>query len=201
MTATSATIGRKCGERGCDGGRPDLLDGEAGHPIREVCDHVQAAGHDPLKARLYRLRLTMLMVADAHGARHPELGRALTVFARFAADLEAHLAEEEHVVFPLVESLEAAAPLNDVLARLAGLEAAHGRLGEALDELRALTGGYAAPADACVTYRALMDDLRGFEAGFRATVAEESDVLFPRAARLAGRRPAPAATAVETTTR
>src|SRR5688572_16153849 len=81
MTATSATIGRKGGERGGDGGRPDLFDGEAGHPIREVCDHVQAAGHDPLKARLYRLRLTMLMVADAHGGRHPELGRALTVFA------------------------------------------------------------------------------------------------------------------------
>lgn len=181
MTATRATIDPP------RGGRPALCDGESLYPIRELCDHVQAEGHEPLKGCLYRLRLTMLVVADAHAARHPELGRALAVFARFAADLEAHLAEEEHVVFPLVERLDEGGPGGDVLGRLASLEAAHGRLGEALDELRALTDGYTAPADACVTYQGLMADLRAFEAGFRATVAEEREVLFPRAARLARR--------------
>jgi regulator of cell morphogenesis and NO signaling len=142
-----------------------------------VCDHILADHHDPLKASLPRIKLTLLKVADAHGRRHPELYRLLAAFARFADDLTRHLGEEDHVVFPLVGELGPdATPPADLRERVEALEAAHARVGEALAELRALTARFAPPADACDTYRALMGALRDLDAGVRRSVREEHEV-------------------------
>jgi regulator of cell morphogenesis and NO signaling len=184
MNATETTTAQPGGETTFR-----LTDGRSdpAASLGEVCDRILSAHHDPINASLPRIRLILLKVTDAHGSRHPELHRALAAFARFADDLAGHLGEEEHVLFPLVGRADAGEVLADELAgELELLGAAHARIGAALDEIAALTGGFAPPADACDTYRLVMDELRGLAASVRQTVAEENEVLFPEVARSAG---------------
>jgi regulator of cell morphogenesis and NO signaling len=64
----------------------------------------------------------------------------------------------------------------------------HDGAGEALRKLRALTNNYAAPADACISYKALYDALRGFEADLRQHIHLENNILFPRVIALEARQ-------------
>ena len=50
-----------------------------------------------------------------------------------------------------------------------------------LEELRALTGGYAVPQWACDTFRALYHGLGELESAMHVHVHLENNVLFPRA--------------------
>jgi regulator of cell morphogenesis and NO signaling len=179
MNATETTIPRPGGEktfrRAANGSAPAAL-------LREVCDRILTSRHDPISASLPRIRLLLLKVADAHGFQHPELYRVLAAFGRFADDLVRHLAEEDHVLFPLVGRLEAGEAVADTLAgEVESLDAVHGRIGATLEEISSLTDGFTPPVDACDTYRMLLEELRGLAAGVHQTVAEETDVLFPGA--------------------
>ena len=186
MGATETTTARAGGETTfrLTGGRaePTAL-------LRDMYGRILILRHDPITASLPRIRLMLLKVADAHGFEHPELHRVLAAFGRFADDLERHLVEEDHVLFPLVGRVDAGEVVADELAgEIESLDAAHARIGAALEEISSLTDGFTPPADACDTYRMLMDELRILAACVRQTVAEETDVLFPGAvARAAGR--------------
>jgi regulator of cell morphogenesis and NO signaling len=68
------------------------------------------------------------------------------------------------------------------------LEREHDALGVLLDEVRALTGDYRVPADACNTWRALWQGLEVLEHDCHEHIHLENNVLFPRA--LAGIRSA-----------
>jgi regulator of cell morphogenesis and NO signaling len=63
----------------------------------------------------------------------------------------------------------------------------HDEVGAALAQLRRLTGGYAPPADACNSYRAMLDRLRTLELDTHRHVHEENNVLFPRVLALESR--------------
>ena len=47
--------------------------------------------------------------------------------------------------------------------------------------MRAASSGYAAPADACVSYQALYRALAEFEADLHQHIHLENNILFPRA--------------------
>jgi len=65
-------------------------------------------------------------------------------------------------------------------AALHGLEEEHDHAGEALARPRALSSGFAVPADGCSTYRALYEGLARFERELHEHVHLENNVLFPR---------------------
>jgi regulator of cell morphogenesis and NO signaling len=46
--------------------------------------------------------------------------------------------------------------------------------------MRELTGGYEPPADACNTYRAMLDGLAELERDTHLHIHEENNVLFPK---------------------
>ena len=52
--------------------------------------------------------------------------------------------------------------------------------------IRRLSGGYAAPADACTTYTVSYQELEAFEADLHRHVHLENNILFPKALRLEG---------------
>jgi regulator of cell morphogenesis and NO signaling len=60
----------------------------------------------------------------------------------------------------------------------------HDTAGERLRELRAATTDYAAPADACMSYRALYAALEGFELDLHQHIHLENNVLFPHAVEM-----------------
>jgi len=57
----------------------------------------------------------------------------------------------------------------------------HDSAGDTLRAMRKASGGYAAPADACVSYQTLYRTLAEFEADLHQHIHLENNILFPRA--------------------
>jgi regulator of cell morphogenesis and NO signaling len=101
-----------------------------------------------------------------------------------------HLMKEEMMLFPYIERMEEAVlekspmlppPFGTVRNPVSMMMHEHDGAGEALRELRAASNGYAAPPDACASYRALYQALAGFEADLHQHIHLENNILFPRA--------------------
>ncbi len=154
--------------------------------LTELAAHIENTHHAYLHEALPRLEALAAKVATVHGERHPELGGVHALVIALRADLEPHLAKEEHVLFPMIGVLDTAteAPTfhcGSVRNPIAVMSAEHDRAGELLAALRASTAGYEVPADGCASYRALYDGLAELEADTHLHVHKENNRLFPAA--------------------
>lgn len=157
--------------------------------LADLTDHIVATHHAFLKDELPRLAQLLEKVLQAHGPNHPELTEVGLVFRALAGELGEHLQKEEQVLFPLIRTMEASGMVatfhcGSVNAPISVMEREHDQAGEALRRLRALTGGYPPPQDACVTYRALLDGLAALERDLHEHIHLENNILHPRATRL-----------------
>jgi regulator of cell morphogenesis and NO signaling len=132
-------------------------------------------------------------LVSRHGERHPELAQARDIFRQLGAEMAAHMAKEENILFPFIDALAAAerdghrpaaSPFGTIVNPVRVMEADHAVAGDLLARLRTLTGGYEPPADACTTYRLCYSELARFEADLHRHVHLENNVLFPRALEL-----------------
>jgi regulator of cell morphogenesis and NO signaling len=64
------------------------------------------------------------------------------------------------------------------------MEDEHQSAGDAMREIRRLSGDYAPPADACSTFRVTYQELAAFESDLHQHVHLENNILFPKALRL-----------------
>ena len=163
-------------------------------PLSLLIDHIVGTHHVYLKSELPRLQLLLGKVQAAHGAHHGDsllpLRRA---FDGLHAELDAHLAKEEMVLFPMIKGMEAAqraarpapaAHCGSVNNPIGMMVHEHDNAGRALEAMRRDTGNYTLPPDACNTYRALFDGLLELEADLHRHIHLENNILFPRAAQL-----------------
>jgi regulator of cell morphogenesis and NO signaling len=60
----------------------------------------------------------------------------------------------------------------------------HDDAGDQLREMRAATNGFALPADACASSRALYQALEEFERDLHQRIHLENNILFPKAIQL-----------------
>jgi len=130
--------------------------------------------HRPLDEELPRLRALSLKVARVHGG--PMHIAVADHFAALEAELVPHMLKEERVLFPLLSDHDARArmPITVMLEE-------HDLVGEILRELRVLTHDYAAPTEACGSWRALWEGLEALELDLHEHIHLENNVLFPRA--------------------
>jgi regulator of cell morphogenesis and NO signaling len=151
----------------------------------ELAEVIVATHHAYLRRELPRLAGLVHKVAAQHGATHPELLELGSVFHAFRACMNSHMNQEEWFIFPLIRRLETAVASDDVPASLAELISAaeheHDQGGEALARMRALTGGYSPPPDACAAYQALLAGLAELETDMHSHVHKENNILFPEA--------------------
>jgi regulator of cell morphogenesis and NO signaling len=151
----------------------------------ELIDHIVDVHHAYLRRELPRLMALADRVAEAHGARHPEMVEVRRVLGPLREELLAHPIKVERILFPMLRRWEAgelsAAELSFLAGPIGVMEAEHDDAGVALAALRGLTRGYMAPDDACNTFRALVDGLAELEADLHRHVHEENNILFPRA--------------------
>lgn len=157
--------------------------------LGELIDHIVTSHHSYLYRELPRLVALAGQVVGAHGTNHPELREVRDVFNSLKEELKFHLPKEEKVLFPMIARLEAAVEGpgrqgGGVGNPIVVMEHEHDDAGAALARLRTLTDSYKPPADACPTYRALLDGLAGLEADLHRHIHEENNILFPRARSL-----------------
>jgi regulator of cell morphogenesis and NO signaling len=94
------------------------------------------------------------------------------------------------VLFPYILALAAAAqsnqaapfaPFGTVQNPVRKMMLEHETAGEILRALRMVTSDYAAPGDACISYRTLYEALAAFEKDLHQHIHLENNLLFPRA--------------------
>jgi regulator of cell morphogenesis and NO signaling len=144
--------------------------------------------HVALRAELPRLIAMANRVEHVHGAEMPDVLPPLAATVRaIAAELEAHMQQEEEVVFPAIERLERAsssqetAAPGDFSALVAAREDEHAAVGEQLRTLRRLSADFTPPEWACNTFRGLYHGLAELEHDLHEHIHLENNVLFPRA--------------------
>jgi regulator of cell morphogenesis and NO signaling len=105
-------------------------------------------------------------------------------------DLLQHLYKEEAILFPYVQSLERSLKGNADLphACFGSVESPvrvmiqeHENAAELLEQMRATSGGFAPPPDACPTFAGFYDGLGAFERDLHRHVHLENNLLFPLA--------------------
>lgn len=162
--------------------------------IDSLIDHILDTHHAYLKTQLPRLGAMIEKVRSKHGERHGNVLEPLAgTFGPLRQELESHLAKEETVLFPLIRSLALARDsgiqppahhCGSVRNPLRVMLMEHDSAGEALARMRTITDGYAAPADACNTFRAMYWELSELERDLHRHIHLENNILFPRAVEL-----------------
>ena len=188
-----------CADRGLDVGAVIAALAEPGpagaedvdgttEPLAGLVGHIVEQHHAYLREELPPLTALVRTVARAHAEAHPELAAVHETFTLVAGELEEHMLKEEQALFPACVALETGgqrpAP-GSVESPIAAMLHEHDEVAAGLARLRTLTAGYEPPADACNSYRAMLDRLRTLEIDTHRHVHEENNVLFPRALALA----------------
>lgn len=140
--------------------------------------HIVDRHHAYLREALPRIAALARQVARVHGARERRLVDLTGTLKALRDALEPHLDEEERELFPLL--LDPAADRARVLRLLGNMGAEHLAVGRQLEQIRALTDDFAAPADACTSFRALWDELAHLTDDVLRHVHLENHVLRPR---------------------
>lgn len=159
-------------------------------PMGELARHIVTKHHVYVREALPRISNHLAKVAQKHGANHPETARIQDLFEVLGNELMQHMQKEEMIVFPYVEQLSAAAEsgarlhtpfFGTVRNPVAMMMKEHDSAGELIGQIRELSGGFAAPADACTTYALVYRELEEFDHDLRLHIHLENNILFPRA--------------------
>jgi regulator of cell morphogenesis and NO signaling len=148
--------------------------------LAELADHVQETHHKYLWDELPRLSQLVDKIAEVHGSRHPELAEVQRIYAQIRVAFEPHLRREELRDFPAIRHLDDR-PDPELPQRLQALIDEHDEVGEMLEKLHEITGGYAVPDDGCNTYRMTYAGLAELQSDTHLHVHKENNVLFPGA--------------------
>jgi regulator of cell morphogenesis and NO signaling len=163
--------------------------------LAELIDHIRDTHHEYTRAAIQRIPVLLGKVVNAHGANHPEVLRIQAVFGAVAAELSTHMMKEEMVLFPYIARMEEAVlsgepvlppPFGTVENPIRMMEHEHDSAGDGLGEMRKLSNDYAAPADACTTFRTLYSAMEEFEQDLHRHIHLENNILFPRAIQMEG---------------
>lgn len=161
--------------------------------LAELVDHIVEKHHVFTKTEIERLRLLIEKVVNAHGQNHPDLAQLCSLFATLGAELEPHMMKEERVLFPYVIQMEDAMrrerthpypPFGTVANPVRMMIMEHEAAGALLKEMRDVTGNYAVPPDACISYQTLYQALDAFEKDLHQHIHLENNILFPRAVEM-----------------
>jgi len=159
-------------------------------PFAELTGHIVSRHHGYVRSEGPRLLALLEKVTSKHGAGHPELAEIGAIFVAVFQKLSVHMLKEEKVLFPFLNSMDAAhrsgqplpaAFFGSVRNPIAGMLTDHNDAGDSVAGIAALSGGYRTPPGACPSYIALYTALAEFERDLHQHVHLENNILFPRA--------------------
>lgn len=146
-------------------------------PLPELVDHILERYHAPLLDDIDALIAMARKVEEVHAGKSslPTGLGALMEGVRSA--VEAHLAKEEQILFPMIKSGQGAMAAMPVKVMMQE----HEDHGANLELIREKTRNLEPPEGACATWRALYDGLKRLEMDLFEHIHLENNVLFPRA--------------------
>ncbi len=159
----------------------------------ELIDYILAKHHIFTAEEVRRLIPLMEKVATRHGEHYPSLLELKTVFTALTNSLIPHMQREENVLFPHIKMLEASlnndtpAPVSHfgtVQNPVRMMMSEHDADGERLEHMRAISGDYQLPDDACPSFTALFAGLQDLERDLHRHIHLENNVLFPASLEL-----------------
>lgn len=158
-----------------------------------LADYIINTHHDYVKTNVPFITELANKVASVHGAQHPELIEVAETFSQLGRDLSLHVLKEENIVFPFINALvnrkqDGSAASSEIFDSIQTptqmMEVEHEQAGEDMASIRAITGGYKLPLDACSSYTILFKKLQEFENDLFNHVHLENNILFPKAIAL-----------------
>lgn len=156
--------------------------------LTELTEHLVATHHAYLRAELPRLREMVHKVARVHAEKDARLPQLAPVFDALYMDLMPHLDKEEMILFPAIRDMEAGREKGNCFGHISGpisvMESDHEQVGQLLARMRELCDDYVVPAEACNTWRAMLDGLQELEADTHQHVHLENNLLHKRAIEL-----------------
>lgn len=165
--------------------------------LAELIDHIVEKHHAFTKTEIARLRVLIDKVHGVHVQNHPELAQLRSLFRSLSAELEPHMMKEERMLFPYAVGMEDAIrnerpvgmpPFGTFANPVRMMMLEHDAAGELLKEMRAISGNYTTPSDACISYQTLYQALDAFEKDLHQHIHLENNILFPRAIEMEGSR-------------
>jgi regulator of cell morphogenesis and NO signaling len=162
--------------------------------LEELTDHIVTRHHTFVRQETARLLELLGKVGAKHKTNHRELDRLEELFRALASELKLHMMKEEQVLFPMIRQLEQTsrgqeadiADFRAIMFPMKRMILEHEDAGGILREIRSLTRSFESPRDACPSFRALYQGLEQFERDLYRHIHLENNILFPRAARMAG---------------
>ena len=142
----------------------------------ELIEHILTRYHDTHRDQLPELIQLAERVERVHGG-HTDCPAGLSAhLAQMARELEAHMAKEEQILFPMIARGMTAMAGGPV----AVMRHEHEVHGSALDKLARITNGLTLPDDACGSWQRLYHGLSTFCDDLKAHIQTENDLLFSR---------------------
>jgi regulator of cell morphogenesis and NO signaling len=160
-------------------------------PLEALCDGILERHHLSLHRRLPLIRDELSRLC--HVSDSTALRDVYVAFSALADQIEAHLAKEEHLLFPAVEALAAAEhdgsrrvvmPFVTLLHPIRLMEAEHLRLEAAIERLRDLVLEVAEPECLMPGWRRCLTALARLDRDLREHRRAQDEVLFPRVLEL-----------------
>lgn len=158
----------------------------------QLIRHILLHHHFYVRQSMPSIEEHLTKVAIKHGDRFPYMKEVLQLFSHLKNDMYLHLQKEEMILFPRIKETEAFSKYAQkngrepgyIYSPVAVMESEHDDAGAAMEQIRMLTSNYTAPADACTTFRVVLDELKAFEEDLHQHVHLENNVLFPLAKKM-----------------
>ncbi|MFZ0213619.1 MAG: iron-sulfur cluster repair di-iron protein [Candidatus Acidiferrales bacterium] len=162
-------------------------------PLSDLMRHIRERHHRYVREAIPRIRTLLEKVGAKHGEKHLEIKGIQTLFIEVGQEMIMHMQKEEQILFPYIDALERAKithgsvepPFFQTVANpVQAMMQEHDSAGNLVKQIRKASFEYTPPADACTSYKALYQDLEGFEADLHQHVHLENNILFPRAVEM-----------------
>lgn len=162
-------------------------------PLADLTRHIREKHHRYVREAITRIKTLLEKVKAKHGENHHEIADVQELFEEVGQEMIMHMQKEEQILFPYIDALERSTTGNGsveppffqtVKNPIHMMMKEHDAAGDLIKRIRKATGDYAPPADACISYKALYQDLREFEADLHQHVHLENNILFPRAVEM-----------------
>ena len=164
-------------------------------PLTDLTRHIREKHHQYVRGAIPRIQELLNKVNAKHGPAHPEVATIRDLFAQTGREMIMHMQKEEQILFPYIEAIDRAANgkgaveppfFQTVRNPIQAMMKEHDTAGDLVRQIRGASSGYNAPADACTSFKALYQELKGFEEDLHEHVHLENNILFPRAVEAEG---------------